>query len=90
MRDLLNSERFCDRSPYQVYATLLDEGSYYCSISMMYRLYVVLDVFSRYVVGWLIAGTEASEPRPVSPSRSETWLGRTPATASQGFWRAEY
>jgi len=112
VRDLLNSERFCDRSPYQVYATLLDEGRYYCSISTMYRilrehdevrerrdqrrhpsyskpellatapnelwswditklrgpvtwqlfyLYVVLDVFSRYVVGWLIAEAEASE-----------------------------
>ena len=112
VRDLLNSERFCDRSPYQVYATLLDEGNYYCSISTMYRilrehdevrerrdqrqrpsyskpellatapnqlwswditklkgpatwqlfyLYVVLDVFSRYVVGWLIAERESSE-----------------------------
>lgn len=112
VRDLLNSERFCDRSPYQVYATLLDEGHYYCSISTMYRilrehdevrerrdqrrhpsyskpellatapnqlwswditklkgpatwqlfyLYVVLDVFSRYVVGWLIAERESGE-----------------------------
>lgn len=112
VRDLLNSERFCDHSPYQVYATLLDEGSYHCSISTMYRilrahdevrerrdqrqhpsyskpellatapnqlwswditklkgpatwqlfyLYVVLDVFSRYVVGWLIAEAESSE-----------------------------
>jgi hypothetical protein len=38
VRDLLNSERFCDRSPYQMYATLLDEGHYYCSISTMYRI----------------------------------------------------
>jgi putative transposase len=110
VRDLLNSERFCDHSPYQVYATLLDEGRYHCSISTMYRilhehdqvrerrnqrrhpayskpellatapnqvwswditklkgpatwqlfyLYVVLDIFSRYVVGWLIAEREA-------------------------------
>lgn len=107
----LNSERFQDSSPRQVYATLLDEGVYYCSISTMYRilhdhdqvherrnqlkhpayakpellatapnelwswditklkgpakwkyfyLYVILDVFSRYVVGWLIAEYESS------------------------------
>ena len=121
VRDLLNSERFCDDSPYQAYATLLDEGSYYCSISTMYRilrkhdevrerrdqrrhpsyskpellatapnqlwswditklkgsvtwqlfyLYVVLDVFSRYVVGWLIADREASELAEVLVAKS--------------------
>jgi putative transposase len=110
VRDLLNSERFQDNSPHQVYAKLLDEGAYYCSISTMYRilhqhnevrerrnqrrhpaytrpellatqpnelwswditklrgpvtwqlfyLYVVLDVFSRYVVGWMIAERES-------------------------------
>jgi putative transposase len=112
VRDLLDSERFGDSSPYQVYATLLDEGLYHCSIRTMYRilhahdqvrerrnqrrhlayskpellatapnqlwswditklkgpatwqlfyLYVLLDVFSRYVVGWLIAERESSE-----------------------------
>ena len=112
VRDLLNSERFQDSSPYQVYAALLDEGVYYCSISTMYRilhehdevherrnqrqhpayskpellatepnqlwswditklrgpvtwqlfyLYVVLDVFSRYVVGWMIAERESGD-----------------------------
>lgn len=106
----LNSERFGDSSPAQVYATLLDEGVYLCSISTMYRilrgarlirerrnqlrhpnykkpellatapnqvwswditklrgpakwmffqLYVVLDIFSRYVVGWLVADRES-------------------------------
>lgn len=109
---LLNSERFQDQSPYEVYATLLDEGVYHCSISTMYRilrqqdevherrnqrhpaaytkpellatapnqlwtwditklkgpttwlyyyLYVLLDVFSRYVVGWLLADHEAAD-----------------------------
>ena len=103
---VLHSERFVDRSPAQVYATLLDEGSYLASERTMYRvlaandevrerrdqlrhpayvkpellatrpdqlwswditklkgpatwswfhLYVLLDVFSRYVVGWLLA-----------------------------------
>jgi putative transposase len=112
VRDLLNSERFQDSSPHQVYASLLDEGTYLCSISTMYRilrqhdevrerrnqrrhpayprpdllttqpnelwswditklrgpitwqlfyLYVVLDVFSRYVVGWMIAERESSD-----------------------------
>jgi putative transposase len=106
----LNSERFADCSPSAVYATLLDEGVYLCSISTMYRilraerqvrerraqlrrpnyakpellatgpnqvwswditrlhgpikwsyfqLYVILDIFSRYVVGWLVAQRES-------------------------------
>ncbi len=110
--DTLHSERFRDDTPYQVYATLLDEGHYYCSIRTMYRLlasehgsvkqrrrhvqrphyvkpellatapnqvwswditklkgpvkwtyfhlYVILDIFSRYVVGWMIAHREQS------------------------------
>jgi putative transposase len=112
VRDLLNSERFQDKSPHQVYAILLDEGTYHCSTSTMYRilrqhsevrerrnqrrhpvytkpellatkpnelwswditklrgpvtwqlfyLYVVLDVFSRYVVGWMIAERESGD-----------------------------
>ncbi len=112
MREVLNSERFADQSPYEVYATLLDEGVYYCSIRTMYRilhesaevqerrnqlrhpaytkpellatrpnqlwswditklrgpatwqyyyLYVILDVFSRYVVGWLLDDHESAD-----------------------------
>ena len=34
----LHQERFQDRSPAAVYATLLDEGQYLCSIRSMYRL----------------------------------------------------
>jgi putative transposase len=108
--DILHSERFLDDTPYQIYATLLDEGHYHCSIRTMYRvlssehgcvkerrrhvqrphyvkpellatepnevwswditklkgpakwtyfyLYVILDIFSRYVVGWMIAHRE--------------------------------
>jgi putative transposase len=106
----LNSERFADQAPREVYATLLDEGTYLCSPRTMYRvldahaevrerrdqlrhpayakpellatrpnqvwswditkvlgpvkwtyfyLYVLLDIFSRYVVGWLIADRES-------------------------------
>lgn len=35
---VLNSERFADMAPASVYATLLDEGTYLCSESTMYRL----------------------------------------------------
>ena len=108
----LHGERFQDRSPAAVYATLLDEGQYHCSIRTMYRLlaqrgqsrerrdqlthpryqkpellatapnqlwswditkllgpakwtyfylYVILDVFSRYVTGWMVAMRESAE-----------------------------
>ena len=107
----LHEERFQDCSPAQVYAALLDQGRYHCSIRTMYRLleaggesrerrdqlthppyqkpellateanqlwswditklrgpvkwtayhlYVILDVFSRYVVGWMIAYRESA------------------------------
>jgi putative transposase len=109
VRETLNSERFQDSSPRQVYATLLDESTYLCSWRTMYRildeyqearerrnqlrhpvyskpellatgpnqlwswditklkgpvkwtyyyLYTILDVFSRYVPGWMIADRE--------------------------------
>jgi putative transposase len=110
MLDILHSEKFQDKAPSEVYATLLDEGQYYCSIRTMYRilasahgavkerrrnhqqrnykkpellatgpnqvwswditklkgpakwtyfyLYVILDIFSRYVVGWMVAHRE--------------------------------
>jgi putative transposase len=34
----LNSERFMDCSPAEVWATLLDEGTYLCSERTMYRI----------------------------------------------------
>lgn len=112
VRAVLNSERFMDQSPRQVYAALLDKGRYLASVSTMYRvlrehdevrerrlvcrhptykkpellatgpnqvwswditvmrgpvkwqhfaLYVVLDIFSRYVVGWMVAETQTSD-----------------------------
>jgi len=112
IRQVLNSERFQDAAPRQVYATLLDEAVYLCHWRTMYRilqehgevqerrhvrrhptyakpellatgpnqlwswditklhgpakwvyyyLYVILDVFSRYVVGWLLAELESAE-----------------------------
>jgi len=108
----LHSARFLDQAPAEVYATLLDEGTYLCSERTMYRvlaaadevrerrnqarhphyarpellatapnqvwswditkllgpakwtyfyLYVILDVYSRAVVGWLVAHRETAE-----------------------------
>lgn len=36
--DLLREDRFVDQAPAEVYATLLDEGLYRCSIRTMYRI----------------------------------------------------
>ena len=38
VRDVLNSPRFQDQAPREVYATLLDEGQYLCSWRTMYRI----------------------------------------------------
>jgi putative transposase len=115
VREVLNSERFAqgapDCAPRQVYATLLDEGTYLCSWRTMYRildahtevrerrdqlrhpnyskpellatgpnqlwswditkfkgpaawtyyyLYVILDVYSRCIVGWMVMERECA------------------------------
>jgi putative transposase len=36
--DVLTSDRFVDLAPLQIYAQLLDEGTYLCSVSTMYRV----------------------------------------------------
>jgi hypothetical protein len=36
--DLLHEERFVDQAPATIYATLLDEGRYVCSVPTMYRV----------------------------------------------------
>ncbi len=110
--DVLHEDRFVDLAPAEVFAQLLDENRYLCSIRTMYRilaaneevrerrrqrvhppyakpellatapnqvwswditkllgpekwtyfyLYVLLDIFSRYVVGWLVAEKESAE-----------------------------
>lgn len=38
MLAVLDSPRFADKSPAQVWAVLLDEGTYLCSQATMYRL----------------------------------------------------
>lgn len=109
--EVLHEERFVDKAPREVHATLLDEGAYLCSVSTMYRilnqegevkerrnqlrhpayqkpellatgpnqvwswditklmgpvkwtyfyLYVILDIFSRYAIGWMVATRESA------------------------------
>jgi putative transposase len=109
--DVLHSEQFTDAAPAEVWATLLDEGTYLGSVSTFYRvlrahgevrerrrqathpatvkpelmasapnqvwswditkllgpakwtyyyLYVILDIFSRYAAGWMVAGRESA------------------------------
>jgi putative transposase len=36
--DVLHSEPFADKPPAEVYAALLDQGQYLCSIRTMYRI----------------------------------------------------
>jgi putative transposase len=36
--NLLHAPRFADQAPAEIYATLLDEGVYHCSIRTMYRI----------------------------------------------------
>jgi len=36
--DMLHDERFVDKAPQEVYAALLDGGSYLCSVRTMYRI----------------------------------------------------
>ena len=38
MIEILHSEPFQDKAPYEIHATLLDEGRYLCSIRTMYRI----------------------------------------------------
>lgn len=38
MLELLHASRFVDQTPAEIYASLLDEGIYRCSIRTMYRV----------------------------------------------------
>ena len=41
--DLLHSERFVDKTPYDIYYTLLDEGLHLCSPRTIYRLLAAIN-----------------------------------------------
>jgi putative transposase len=38
VRETLNSDRFAGQAPREVYATLLDEQRYLCSVATLYRI----------------------------------------------------
>jgi hypothetical protein len=57
---VLNSPRFVDMAPMQIYAQLLDEGVYLCSVSTMYR--VLRQSWSRPGPGRSTRGTSPSCP----------------------------
>ena len=44
--EMLTSDRFVDLAPLQIYAQLLDEGRYLCSVSTMYRVFRTPDMGS--------------------------------------------
>jgi hypothetical protein len=37
-QNVLHSERFIDQAPAEIYAALLDEGAYLCSVRTMYHI----------------------------------------------------
>ena len=137
--EVLHSRQFIDKAPAAVWAELLDEGRYLCSIRTMYRilakrlevrerrrqrrhpqyskpellatgpnqcwswditklkgpvkwsyyyLYVILDIFSRYVVGWMVATQESSRLAKVliaqSYSKQEIVAGGLTLHADRG------
>ena len=77
--EVLNSPRFVDQAPLQIYAQLLDEGVYLCSVSTMYRGCCGRTLRSGVVVDPHYAasalGTVAGR-RPTRPGRCQSWSRR--------------
>jgi putative transposase len=70
---VLCEDRFCDLAPAQVYATLLDEDVYLCSIRQMYRI-----LHERALVGERRRGHVArNHPKPIvsatGPNQAWSW-----------------
>jgi putative transposase len=78
--DVLHSERFVDQAPAEAYATLLEEGTYHCSLRTMYRLLdrhgEVRERRNRYAIPWRRA--------PSSWRRVRTKCGRGTSRSSRG------
>jgi putative transposase len=128
--DVLHRPEHADLPPAQVWARLLDDGCYLCSISTMYRLlraagesrdrrrqrthparkkpqllatkandvwswdltklpgparhefyelYAIIDIFSRYVPGWLVAPAESAELAEAFIADTIARMGAAPA-----------
>jgi len=73
IRALLCTERFCDLAPAQVYATLLDEGTFWCSESTMYRILRERDLIRERRRGHRRAGHNIPRVRATAPNQVWSW-----------------
>ena len=83
---VLNSERFADKSPAQVWAILLDEGIYIASVSSMYRVLRAADqVRERRAQA---AHPPRVRPELVADGPDQVWTWDI--TKLKGPWRGTY
>jgi putative transposase len=73
IRELLCSERFCDLAPAQVYAALLDEGVYRCSIRQMYRILAEADLVHERRAGHARKNHAKPVVSATGPNQCWTW-----------------
>ena len=83
---VLDSERFADKSPAQVYAILLDEGIYLASVRTMYRVMTLADqVRERRAQA---AHPPRVRPELVADGPDQVWTWDI--TKLKGPWRGTY
>jgi putative transposase len=73
IRAVLCSARFCDLAPAQVYATLLDEGTYLCSERTMYRILAEADLIGDRRRGHRRSGHSAPQVNATGPNQVWSW-----------------
>ncbi len=73
IRAALCSDRFVDLAPAQVYATLLDEGSYLCSERTMYRLLHEDDLVGERRRGHRRHNYEKPRVQATGPNQAWSW-----------------
>lgn len=65
--EALHSERFCDKAPSEVYATLLDENIYLCSIRTMHRILAENENSRSAAISFVIRSTRSRNYWPQAP-----------------------
>ena len=79
VRDVLNSERFQDCAPREVYASLLDEGQYYCDWRTMYRILAEqAEVRERRNQ---LRHPAYAKPELMATAPNQVWAGTSPSCA---------
>lgn len=73
VRAVLCSERFADLAPAQVYAALLDDGTYLCSVSTMYRILRDADLIAERRRGHRRAGHNIPRVQATAPNQVWSW-----------------